>query len=326
MGAVSRGTVVKQGKLLTIAPNPALDRTLDVSHLIVGGVHRATRVSLIAGGKGLNVARAAYTLGGDVLATGPLAGHTGKLVVDLTNAEGLPTDWYWLAEGETRTCLLLNHQTSDATVINESGPVVSKKDWQGLLAHVKRLANQAQAVAFSGSLPPGVDPDAFSRLVRSLATSERTVYLDTSGTTLHAALIQPEGLCIKVNRSELAAGLQLSLDKVGQIIEAGRRLLARGAALVVVTLGGEGALAIAPEGCWQASAPLVEVVSTVGSGDSLLAGLAVARLAGHRIDAALALGVACGAANALTGLPGRFERDTAEALLKQVSLKKLEDT
>jgi 1-phosphofructokinase len=316
---------VKGCKLLTITPNPALDRTLDVPHLIVGSVHRATRVSLIAGGKGLNMARAAHTLGSDVLATGPLAGHTGKMVVDLTSAEGLPTDWYWLAEGETRTCLLINHQTSDATVINEPGPVVSKKDWQGLLAHIKRLANQAQAVAFSGSLPPGVDPDALSRLACSLVTPERTVYLDTSGVTLHAALIQPDGLCIKVNRSELAASLQLSLDNVGQIVKAGRMLLARGAALVVVTLGSEGALAISPEGCWQAGAPPVEVVSTVGSGDSLLAGLAVAQLAGQRIDTALALGVACGAANALTNLPGRFERDVAEALSKQVSLKKLED-
>jgi fructose-1-phosphate kinase PfkB-like protein len=124
----------------------------------------------------------------------------------------------------------------------------------------------------------------------------------------------------------LAVGLGRSVDgfSTGQIIEAGRELLARGAALVVITLGGEGALAIAPEGCWQASAPYVPVVSTIGSGDSFLAGLAVARLEGQTLQSALALGVACGAANANTNLPGRFERDLVEALISQVSLKRLE--
>jgi len=106
-----------------------------------------------------------------------------------------------------------------------------------------------------------------------------------------------------------------------QVIEVGQELLARGAALVVVTLGGEGALAIAREACWQANAPRVEVVNSAGSGDSFLAGLAVARLQGQDLETALRVAVACGAANATTTMPGRFEREMFEALLERIEVK-----
>lgn len=309
---------------LTITPNPALDRTLYVPCLTVGEVHRPTTVHSAAGGKGLNVYRAARVLGGEALATGPLVGHTGRLVADLAAAEGIKADWYWPGSGETRICLLINHDTGDATVINEPGEPPSEAEWAGFAAHVERLAGQAGAVALAGSLPPGVNPTILNELARAMAADGRAVYLDTSGGALAAVLVQPTGLVIKVNRVELAAGLGLPNEDFSteKVIRAGRMLLERGAALVVVTLGGEGALAVAPEGCWQAAVPPVEVVSTVGSGDSMLAGLAVARLEGRSIEAALALGVACGAANATTPLPGRFERGMVEALLKQVEVKR----
>jgi len=312
--------------LLTITSNPAIDRTLHVPHLKVGAVHRTAQVHLAAGGKGLNVARAARTLGNRVMVTGPLAGHTGRMVADLAAAEGLLADWYWMELGETRTCLLLTHDLGDATVINETGPILSEAAWQGFVAHIQRLAQKAQAVAFSGSLPPGVAPGELGRLARSLVTTERAVYLDSSGAALAEALVQPTGLCIKVNREELAAGLGIEIQDKATCLKAGEELLARGAALVVVTLGHEGALAIAPEvgtsgpGCWYAGAPPIEVVSTVGSGDALLAGLAVARLRGQNLGAALALGVACGAANALGRQPGRFEKNMVEALLERIGV------
>ncbi len=310
--------------LLSVTSNPTIDRTLHLPYLTVGEVHRATAVHMAAGGKGLNVTRAARTLGGEVLATGPLAGHSGRLVADLAAAEGLRADWYWLKSGETRTCLLINHDTGDATVINEPGESLSQVDWAGFAAHVERLAGQARAVAFSGSLPPGVNPAALSALAHAVVAPERAVYLDTSGAALAFALGRPGGLCLKVNRAELAAELHLTTDEfsMGIIMAVGQSLLARGAALIVVTLGREGALAMTPEGCWQASAPPVEVVSTVGSGDSMLAGLALARLEGRSLEAALVFGVACGAANATTRLPGRFERNTVETLLTQVNVKR----
>ncbi|MEW5961345.1 MAG: 1-phosphofructokinase family hexose kinase [Chloroflexota bacterium] len=305
--------------LLAITPNPPLDRTLHVPRLAVGAVQRATGVHLSAGGKGLNVARVARLLGCPTLASGPLAGQSGRIFAELAGAEGIPADWYGLKSGETRTCLLINHDHGDATVINEPGPTVSAADWRGFAAYVRQLAAAAGAVAFAGSLPPGVAADALGALARSLATPPRAVYLDTSGPALTAALAQPAGLCLKVNRAELSAGLGLELADLGQIVEAGRRLLGRGAALVVVTMGAQGAVAVSEEEAWQATPPPIAVVSSVGSGDSFLAGLAVARWRGEALDRALALAVACGAANALTSLPGQLDLTTLDKLLQQVN-------
>lgn len=295
-----------------------------MSHLTAGTVHRATGVLLGVGGKGLNVARAAHALGGKVVATAPLAGHSGRLVADLAAAESLPAAWHWLPAGETRTCITLIHASGDATVINEPGETLAETDWRDFAGHVEGLAGPVQAVAFCGSLPPGVTPASLGALARFLVSPERTVYLDTSAAVLAGILVQPVGLCLKVNQAELAGGLGLTPGELSleRMINVGRDLLGRGAALLVVTLGAAGALAIGPEGCWQASPPPVQVVSSAGGGDALLAGLAVARIQGQSLAAALALGVACGTANTQASQAGQVERGTVEALLKKVKVKR----
>jgi len=310
--------------LLTITPNPPLDRTLYVPQLTVGKVHRARQVHQAAGGKGLNVMRVAQVLGCQAFTSGPLAGRAGQIYADLAKAEGIEDYWYWLSRGETRTCLLINHQTSDATVINEPGPPISAADWQGFATHVQKLAEPVRALTFAGSLAPGLKAGALAALARSLVRPDRAVYLDTSGPPLAAALARPDGLAIKVNRIELGAALGRELDDAVRLVEAGRILLARGAALVVITLGAGGAVAVTPAGSWRGTAPPVEVVSTVGSGDSFLAGLAVARLRGNSIDRALRQAVACGAANALTRLPGQIDLATVERLLRETAATRIE--
>ena len=309
--------------LLAITPNPTIDRTLQVSTMQVGQVHRATDVHLAAGGKGLNVSRVALTLDAPVLTSGPLAGHTGRLVAALAKAEGLPADWYWHSSGETRNCILINHNNDDATVINEAGPVLSAEDWQGFAAHITTLAEQAQAITFSGSLPRGIEGAAYATLVRAIASRERPVYVDTSGPALQAILANPRHISLKVNQTELATGLNLELKNIEQVLEAGRLVLDRGATMVVVTLGGDGALAITPQGSWRASSPSMKVVSTVGSGDSALAGLVIALLTGQYIADALAFSVACGTANVLTNLPGRVKQSDVETLLGQIVKTKM---
>lgn len=311
--------------LLAVGPNPTIDRILHVPEICIGTVHRATRVELGAGGKGLNTTRVASILGYPVLTTGPMAGHSGRLLADLAAADGLPADWYWLEGVETRLTTLIHLPAGDTTVFNEPGPTMSEADWQGFAGHITRLAEAARAVAFCGSVLPGVQAEALGELARLLAAGLRHVYVDSSGLALAAVLERPAGLCVKVNRAELAGGLgrepaDLSLP---QLRAAGQMLLERGATLVVVTLGGEGAVAIAPEGAWHARPPALPVVSTVGSGDSLLAGLALSRLDGRGPKEALAYGVACGAANALTAMPGRLDPQTVQELLPRVALTPL---
>jgi 1-phosphofructokinase family hexose kinase len=312
--------------LLAVTTNPTIDRTLQMPEMTLGAVHRTTQVHLAAGGEGINVCRAALRLGCEVLTTGSLAGRAGQIVDDLATNENLPADWYWLSSGETRTCILIDHEHQNTTVINEAGPQVSAEDWAGFVLHVERLAENAGAVAFSGRPMVGIEPDALGKLARSLAKPDRAVYIDTDEDALSAVLARPRDLCIKVNRSDLAVSLGLQLENtppMRALIEAGQMLLERGAALVVVTLGQDGALAIAPTRMWQASPPSIKVLSTVGCGEAFLAGLAAARLEEQSLEAAVAFAVACGTANAMTALPVRFERAEVEKLLKQISIQPL---
>jgi fructose-1-phosphate kinase PfkB-like protein len=162
-------------------------------------------------------------------------------------------------------------------------------------------------------------------LARSLAANGLAVIVDTSKEPLAAALADPQGLCIKINQFELVLGLgqQIETGSIEAVAAAGKALLERGAAQVIITLGAAGALGMSAEGCWRAVAPPVEMVSSVGSGDSLTAGLATAMLRGDSLPEALALGVACGSANTLTSLPGNIDPVQVEALRRQVRVQAL---
>ena len=312
-------------RLLTVTCNPSLDRILHIPHLTISTIHRTATVESLPSGKGLNVSRAALPLGVPVTSTGILGGRIGQLLADLAEIHGLNGNWYWLEQAETRICTLVNHDGVDSTVLNEDGPQISTADWDGFCTHVQTLAQSAGLVVFSGSVPPGLHADALPSLARSLAAGGLPVIVDTSNAPLTAALENPDGLCIKINQFELALGLALQFETgaVDAIATAAGVLLERGAAQVIITLGADGALLISPEGCWRAAAPPVEMVSSVGSGDSLTAGLATAWLRGDTLPDALAMGVACGSANALTALPGKIDPRQVEVLRRQVQVQAL---
>ena len=312
--------------LLTVTSNPSVDRILHVPHLTTGEVHRATSLQLAAAGKGLNVTRTAHIVGCDVVATGPLAGRNGQLLNDLVQTEGFTSNWFQLKNGETRSCTLITHDTNDTTVINELGPTIAPQDWAAFATHVQQLAQNAEAVVFSGSVPPGVDPQMFAQLTRSVATDSRAVYVDTSNAPLAAVLANPFGLCVKVNQHELAVGLEFDLGNQPpqkQLIEAGHSLLERGASLVVITLGRDGALAISRAGSWHAAPPAIELISTVGSGDAMAAGFAVARLQNRSLADSLVFAVSCGSANALNNMPGRVDLQQLDTVQDQVQIKQV---
>jgi 1-phosphofructokinase family hexose kinase len=299
--------------LLILTPNPAIDRTLLIPGMVPGGVYRAERVLVAAGGKGLNVARAAHSLGQPLRVCAPLGGLSGQMLAQLATEEGISGRWSWYEGGETRTCVLVVDPTgSDATALNDPGPPFASDAWQAFAATALDAATTADLVLSSGSLPPGVPPHALADLLRDLAAAGQRVLVDTSGAALRAALsAAPYG--IKVNGSELGAVLNRPVTSIDQAAAALADLRARGIALAMVSLGAQGALAATDEGVCHAEPPAIQAVSTIGAGDSLLAGLATGLLRGEPLPEALRLGVACGAADALSIgggllLPGDLER------------------
>jgi 1-phosphofructokinase family hexose kinase len=300
--------------LLAVTPNPALDRTLVIPGMQPGGVYRAERVLLAAGGKGLNVARAARTLGQELRVCGPLAGHTGTIVAELAASEGLDARWSWY-RGDTRTCVLVvDPHGSDATALNEPGQALAPHDWQAFVETVISAATDAQLITISGSMPPGVPPGELATLVRRLTEcGYPACIIDSSSAALQAALESaPYG--IKVNAAELGAVLGTNITTLTEAAAALRQLRQRGIALPIVTLGAQGALAASEMGVCHVQPPQLDTISSVGSGDSLLAGLATGLLRGSGLTDALSLGVACGSADALTIGGGLIDPDEVERL------------
>jgi 1-phosphofructokinase family hexose kinase len=304
--------------ILCVTPNPAIDRTLLVDALRVGEVHRAKKMLMAAGGKGLNVARTIHALGGLPLCMGVLGGHAGNLLAELAEREGLSAHWTRM-KSETRTCVILVEDDKDATVINERGADVSADECQTFLRDVWTQAERSKLVCVSGSLPPGFSLSDFSILLQGLVARGKSVWVDTSGAALKAAL-DVRNVNIKVNADELGEAMKVNLSSTGQAASAARKLCKLGIEQVVVTMGKQGAVFVSDSGSWVAKPPAIEVVSSVGSGDAFLGGLAFALDQGNPPEVALRYSVAAGTANALNFGGGVLRREDFAKICDRVEV------
>lgn len=304
--------------ILTVTPNPALDKTAVVPGFGLGSIYRTADPQWLAGGKGFNVARALRVLGGEPLIVAPLAGHIGTMVRDLAAAEGLKVDCAWF-EGETRTCQsIVDPSTGAVTELYEVGPVLPAGTWEQVVALVEQHLPRAQAVTVSGGFARGTPADGLRRIVEGARDARVPVLLDTYGGQLLRAL-DAEPDVLKCNGSEAGDILGGRIGSVAEAVEAARELQMRGAREVVITLGAKGAAGVDAAGkpfAWRA--PRVDSVSAVGSGDVFLAALALERTGGRTLREAARAAVAAGAANTLRTGAGIFERAQAEALRAEV--------
>ena len=308
--------------LLVLTPNPAIDRLLLVPGFRNAEVVRVLERRDAAGGKGLNVARVARTLGQDVRVLGLLGGETGRRVAALAADEGFDAHWAWMQHGETRICTLISDpEHYDTLTINEPGPSLTPADWDRLEALVYAQAAQAQGLCIAGSLMPATQLERFQTMLRSLPVHCQ-IFLDTSGPALRSALGLPLKL-IKVNADEIGDVLSTAITTFEEAAQAACHVCAMGTHMVVITLGKQGAVAADATGSWAASPPEVSSLSPVGSGDATMAGLASAILQDQSLPQALRLGVACGTANALTIGPGRIRMDDLHHLLHGVEITQL---
>lgn len=307
--------------ILLVATNPSIDRTVYVPQLHPHGVHRANQLHLTAGGKAINVARAAHQLGAECLIVGFLAGHAGKQLEEMVAAENLSANWLYLAEGQTKMTMLCRHDEGDCTVINEPGPFMQPSEWQSFADRVITLAKQADAVVLAGSIPPGVHPAEYVELCHSLTKYCNFVYVDTPDDTLKGIIANPRNLHIKVNITELAHAMKSDLGSRGSLQAAMRSLIGAGAKMAGVTLGAQGAVIATADKMLATKGISTTFVSSVGCGDSFTAGLVWAKVCGRGELEQLRLAVGCGAANAETLFPACFTAGRALELQEQVSVE-----
>lgn len=309
--------------LLTLTPNPSLDRLIVAPAFRNAEVCRIAEVREFAGGKGLNVTRAAQTLGVPVRALAPLGGMIGQRVQALAQDGGFDGKWTWLETGETRTCLLVTDADApDTLTLNERGPQVSHAEWEAFASLVLAEASNAAIVASSGSLPPGVPVASFVAMLNKLVALEKPVLLDTSGAALAAAFDLPLAL-VKANADEVSEALGQPISTVPDAVTALKNVVQRSPQSVLITLGASGALLVTPEDTWHAIPPHAKAITTVGSGDAAMAGFAAGLLRGLPAPEALRLAVACGTANTLTLGPAVIRLEDVEQLTQQTRLEHL---
>ncbi len=287
--------------IVTLTPNPSLDRTVSITDLQRGEVHRATASRLDPGGKGVNISRALTAHKAQTLAVLPAGGPQGHLLAELLEEAGIAVAIVPIG-GSIRANIALVEPDGTTTKINEPGPLLSDSEFKALLAGaVETLAEQPSWLVGSGSLPPGVDDDLYAGLVGRCRDAGVRVAIDASGPPLRLAVAAGPDL-IKPNLEELEELVDRSLDTLGDVIDAAADLVTQGVATVVVSLGGHGALLVSQSVTAHAVAPVSSPLSTVGAGDALLAGYLYATSGGSTAVDALCTGVTWGAA--AVSLPG----------------------
>ncbi|SIR35900.1 1-phosphofructokinase family hexose kinase [Pseudacidovorax sp. RU35E] len=314
-------------QLITVTPNPAIDHTVSLDRLEPGAVHRARAEQFEAGGKGIGVAAVAAALGLRTAASGWL-GDQNPQRFERAFAERGIADAMVRVPGRTRTNIkLADAARGDSTDINLAGIAfdtdATAQAEAALLARLAPLVGEGTWCTLAGSLPPGVGVDSLVRLAEALRARGARLMVDTGGKVLGELLDRlpaaPDFL--KPNRAELEELVGQPLPAAADVARAALALRARGVGLVVVSLGGDGAVIAGEGGCWLALPPRVPVATTVGAGDALVAGTLAALVDGQAFPEAGVFGMACAAARIQRIAPGLPPRAEIEALAARIALQ-----
>lgn len=293
--------------IYTVTLNPAIDHFVNLPSFASGGLNRAETEAFSFGGKGVNVSRVLKELDIPSVALGFVAGMTGEMLEKGVKADNITTDFLHVA-GQTRVNTKVLADGGE-TEINGVGPTVSEADFERLLCKVKSLDSN-DVLVLSGSLAKGLSADSYARL--AAAKDGVRVVVDTSGTPLKAALAAKPWL-VKPNEAEL-----FELCGEGDVQTLAKKAQTMGARNVLVSRGAAGALLLTEHGeVFECEAPRGTVKSTVGAGDSLLAGFLAAVENGKSPAEALKCGVAAGSTTAFSvGLAKKEELDAVLAAMK----------
>jgi 1-phosphofructokinase len=289
--------------VLTVTLNPAIDQTVRLGSLALGQVNRADAVRLDPGGKGVNVAGCLADWGLAVTATGVLGRDNAPVFEAFFARKGIE-DGFLRIDGATRTNIkLVQSAGADTTDINLPGAPVDAATARALPEAVAARAQAGGVVVLAGSVPQGLAPEIYARLTAMLAAKGARVVLDTSGAPLgHGLAAAAPPFCVKPNRAELEAWAGRALPSLEAVTGAARALHEGGIALVCVSLGAEGAVFVSGEGVCVARLAAPRVVSTVGAGDALVAGIVSALREELPLEGVARRGVAFAAAK--LGEPG----------------------
>ena len=312
--------------IVTVTLNAALDRTLTVPNFQRGQRHRASGGLTLAGGKGVNIARALKRLDIPVVATGLTGGPTGERIIEQLTAEAILNDFVHIGDESRTSTAVVDPTASSYTEINEWGPQVAAEELEFLLEKIHYLARGADTVVFAGTLPRDVEDGFYGEAIRDLNRRKVQTVLDSEGEPLRLGA-GAEPTLISPNQREAEGLVGQEFHDDNDFIQALDHISELGARNVLITQE-SGCFALFREDRelrrLRAVAPRIEAVSKVGSGDVLLAGFLAARFEGKGLDEALKSAVAAGAASTLEIGAGRFEPREIGRVATAVEITELE--
>jgi 1-phosphofructokinase family hexose kinase len=312
--------------IITVTLNAAIDKTLEVPNFRLGRRHRSVEQTTMAGGKGVNVARALKRLGQPVIATGLAGGPTGTRIVEQLTEESILNDFVRIREESRSNTAVTDPTTGEQTEINERGPAVTAQEVELFCDKLLYLARGAQICLFAGSLPRRVEPGLYADLIRELRKIGVTTIVDTDGDPLRQAVrAEPSVVSPNVLEAEELVGHEFNDDE--------DRLIA---VREMTELGAREAIMTADDGCfamvheeggsqlYRLRVDPLETYSAVGSGDAFLAGYVAARYIGRPPSECLRFGVACGAESTQHIGAGVIDPREAERLESEIALEAVE--
>ena len=308
--------------IITVTLNPAVDQNLELERLIPGDTNRVLDSRIDPGGKGINVSRVLRELGRESLAAGLAPGSLGRFIEHSLLEQGILCDFVH-TRGQTRTNLtVVDESAHETTVLSYRGPEVDPRHLQTLESRLRRFISAGDWLVVAGSIPPPIEPEVYARLIQLGRQLGAHTVLDADAEALAAGLTgQPD--LVKSNHHEAERLLGTSLKDDTKLLEAAEAMRNAGAATAIITAGSRGAVAVGEEGAWWSWPPQTEVVSAVGAGDALLAGLLMKLEEGAGMEEALRWGTAAGAAACLTQGTQLCRRDDFTKLLPDVRVEQI---
>ncbi len=308
--------------ITTVCLNPSIDHMIAVDSLVCGGLNRVRDSRYDAGGKGLNVAVAISALGGEAECVGFMDRENARLFETRLRKSGTAYDFIW-RDVPTRTNLkVFDRSCGVVTEFNESGRAVGEEELARMTELIVHRARHADVLVLSGSMPPACPADYYARVLRAVAGESCRCVLDADGAPLAEGIAARPWL-IKPNRAELETLTGRSLRGVADVRDAAREIIARGVAVVAVSLGADGAIIADADEAFFAPRLDIDVHSTVGAGDAMVAGLVCGFSAGKGLREAFCMGVAAASAMCMTEGSEPPGRENFETLLQTVQTERI---
>lgn len=308
--------------IATVTLNPALDKCVFVDHLQPNDTNRICKVEVDAGGKGINASRVLKELGNETITLGFIGGHTGRYIEHVLKLDGIHTS-FTIIDADTRTNIAIQEASgAPPTSLNEPGPLITADELNKLTVHVKEIASKSKLMIFGGSLPSGIPANIYQTLIESVKQTGVKTILDSDGEPMRMGM-QASPFMIKPNRDEVKRLVGIDIQSLDDAKKALNLLAEFGVQVIVISMGAKGAVAASSDGIWHAVPPDVIVVSTIGSGDSMVAGMSHVFADNGTLEDALRWGSAAGSATAMTNGAEICKQSQVIDLLDKVMIEKI---